>query len=160
MMQIDRHGRMPVSATLLLTRLVVAFIFLWHGLPKALNPDAAVQKFVGFGLPGWLGPATGAVEVIAAALLALGVFHTAAAVALVVVIAGALVTVQIPGGFTAGLERDLLILAATLTLAAAGPGQFAWKRDPNRGVAAGDTGPVRTVRRPAATLLSRIGGSE
>lgn len=116
------------SAALLLTRLVVAFIFVWHGLPKAVNPDWAMEKFVEFGLPGWLGPVTGVVEVAAAALLTLGIFHGAAAVVLAVIIVGALVTVQIPGGFTAGLERDLLILAATLTLAVLGPGRFAFAR--------------------------------
>jgi putative oxidoreductase len=123
----DRHNGTSVSATLLLTRLVVAFIFLWHGLPKALNPGAGMQKFVEFGLPGWLGPVTGWVEVAAALLLTLGLFHVAAAVTLAAIIVGALVTVQIPGGFSAGLERDLLILAATLTLAAAGPGRFSWE---------------------------------
>ncbi len=38
--------------TLLATRLVVGFVFLWHGVPKALDPQLAMDKFVGFGLPG------------------------------------------------------------------------------------------------------------
>jgi hypothetical protein len=32
--------------------LVVGFVFLWHGVPKALDPQLAMDKFVGFGLPG------------------------------------------------------------------------------------------------------------
>ena len=133
MNRIDQHRRMRASATLLLSRLVVAFLFLWHGLPKAVNPATASQKFVEFGLPGWLGPLTGAIEVVAALFLALGVYHSAAAAALTVIILGALVTVQIPNGFTAGLERDLLILTATVSLAVLGPGQFVWSRRSRRG---------------------------
>jgi putative oxidoreductase len=110
--------------TLLATRLVVGFVFLWHGVPKALDPQLAMDKFVGFGLPGILGPAVGILEVVAAALLLAGLLHRVASLALAVVIAGALATVQVPGGFSAGLERDLLILAATLLLAVHGPGQL------------------------------------
>lgn len=136
----DNYSSIPVSTTLLLSRLVVAFIFLWHGLPKALSPGLAAQKFVEFGLPGWIGPVTGTVEVAAALLLTIGLFHLAAAVTLAAVIVGALITVQIPGGFTAGLERDFLILAATLTLAALGPGRFSLESLPNARALASDAG--------------------
>jgi putative oxidoreductase len=110
--------------TLLGTRLVVAFIFLWHGVPKTVDPQMAMDKFVGFGLPGILGPVVGVLEVVAGTLLVTGLLHRVASLALAVVIAGALATVQIPGGFSAGLERDLLILAATVLLAVHGPGQL------------------------------------
>ena len=113
------------STTLLLARLLVAFIFLWHGGPKALDVAMAYDKFVGFGLPGILGPITGWVEVVASALLIAGFKHRWASLVLAVIIVGALVTVQIPAGFTAGLERDLLILVGTLVLATHGPGRFA-----------------------------------
>lgn len=112
------------NAALLASRLVVAAVFLWHGVPKAFDFPAAVDKFVGFGLPGFLGPITGWVEVLAGVALILGVFHRWAALALAVVIVGALVTVQIPRGVSPGLERDLLILSSLLLLAAAGPGRF------------------------------------
>ncbi|MEE9208745.1 MAG: DoxX family protein [Gemmatimonadota bacterium] len=111
-------------AALLGSRLVIAAVFLWHGIPKAFNISAAMEKFVGFGLPGVLGPVTGWVEVLAAVALVLGVFSRWGALALVVVIVGALVTVQIPGGISTGLERDLLILSSLLLLAAAGPGRY------------------------------------
>ncbi|MCG8418539.1 MAG: DoxX family protein [Proteobacteria bacterium] len=110
---------------LLVTRLLISFVFLWHGLPKAINIDMAMDKFAGFGLPGLLGPITGWIEVIAAVLVVLGVKHLWANIALSFVIVGAIVTVQIPGGFTAGLERDLLILTATLVLSVFGPGMLA-----------------------------------
>lgn len=124
-MNIDQRGAWMYGGTLLLTRLLMAFIFFWHGLPKAVNLSMAMEKFVGFGLPGALGPVTGWAEVICATLLVLGFRHRAANLVLAVIITGAIVTVQAPAGFGAGLERDLLILAATLTLAAHGPGLFA-----------------------------------
>lgn len=111
--------------SLLLTRSVIAFVFLWHGIPKAFNAAAAMDKFAGFGLPPILGPITGWVEVVAASMLILGLLHRAAVLSLLAVIIGALVTVQIPGGVSAGLERDLLILTGLTLLAFTGPGRFA-----------------------------------
>jgi putative oxidoreductase len=104
--------------SLLVLRLTIAAIFLWHGVPKAIDPQAAMGNFVGMGLPGWLGPIVGWVEVIAGTMLAAGFRHRWAAGALLAVIAGALVTVQIPGGMSSGLERDVLIFVGLLVLLA------------------------------------------
>lgn len=98
--------------------MVIAAIFLWHGIPKAFDPGAGAAKFIEFELPGPLGPTVGVVEVVAAVLLAVGVVHRWAAGALLVIILGALVTVQIPAGITAGLERDTLVLAGLLVILA------------------------------------------
>ena len=128
----ERLGPVGLAAL----RLVIAFIFLRHGAPKAFDPAGAMEKFVGLGLPGFLGPITGWVEVIAATALAAGVATTWSSAALFVVIAGAIVTVQIPKGMQTGLERDLLILAGTLVLAAFGPGTWSvdrWKAGRDRG---------------------------
>ncbi|MDH3598335.1 MAG: DoxX family protein [Candidatus Tectomicrobia bacterium] len=106
-------------------RLLLAFIFLWHGVPKAFYVSWAMDKFVGFGLPGILGPITGWVEVIASIGLILGFWHTWSNAFLALIILGALVTVQFPNGMQAGLERDLMILAGLLVLIVTGPGQLA-----------------------------------
>lgn len=58
-------------------------------------------------------------------LLIVGYFHRWASLILAVVIVGALVTGQIPGRYSAGLDRDLLILVSTLALTTLGPGRFA-----------------------------------
>jgi uncharacterized membrane protein YphA (DoxX/SURF4 family) len=112
-------------ASLLLARSVIAFVFLWHGIPKAFNIAAAMDKFAGFGLPPVLGPITGWVEVVAASLLLLGLFYRTAVLLLLIIIVGALVTVQIPSGVSAGLERDVMILTGLTLLASLGPGRFA-----------------------------------
>lgn len=52
-------------------------------------------------------------------------FHHTAVFPLLVIIVGALGTVQIPNGVSAGLERDLMILSGLALLAFLGPGRFA-----------------------------------
>ena len=108
-------------------RLTLVAIFLIHGLPKAIDWSMATEKFIGFGLPGFLGPITGIAEVIASVLLLLGRFWKFSNLLLLFIIAGAIVTVQLPNfleeGFKkiAGLERDVLILVGHLTLLAFPP---------------------------------------
>ena len=107
-------------------RFSLVAIFLYHGLPKAIFWPMAMEKFIGFGLPGFLGPITGIVEVIASILLLFGRYWRATNLVLLFIIAGAIVTVQLPNFLedsskVAGLERDLLILVGHLTLLAFNP---------------------------------------
>ena len=111
---------------LLILRLTLVAIFLYHGLPKAIFWSMATEKFVGFGLPGFLGPITGIAEVIASISLLFGRFWKMSNLILLFIIAGAIVTVQLPNFLAdkakvAGLERDLLILVGHLTLLAFAP---------------------------------------
>lgn len=108
------------------TRLILVIIFLYHGAPKAINWTLASEKFIKFGLPGFLGPITGIVEVVAAFLLLLGLFWQVSNWVLLFIIAGAIAIVQLPGFLAdsskvAGLERDLLILVGHLVLLAFPP---------------------------------------
>src|SRR3989344_3414592 len=110
------------DTALLLLRLFVVIIFLYHGIPKLLNISGTVGFFSSLGIPGFVGPIVGAVEVIAGILLLLGLWSKWANYALALVIAGAIILVQIPsaikvGQLTASFERDFLILLATLVLA-------------------------------------------
>lgn len=119
--------------SLLLLRLAAVFVWLYHGIPKAIDWPKAAAKFVEFGLPGFLGPITGIVEVIFGGLILVGLYHKWSNLVLLFIIAGAIVTVQIPGALaaatvTAGLERDLLLLAVSVVLAAFGPGALSLKQ--------------------------------
>lgn len=107
---------------LFLVRLAVVFIFLWHGLPKALDPSAAALKFESMGFPGFLGGIVGWLEVIASIMVLAGYYHTLANGILAIIILVAILGVQLPQGVVAGLERDLLILIITLILITHGPG--------------------------------------
>ena len=115
---------------LLLLRLMIVFIFLYHGIPKAINWPLAAEKFVSMGFPGFLGPITGFVEIITSILILLGLYMKVSNLILAFIMAGAIAGVHIPaslaqGTVTAGLERDLMLLAGVLVLAALGPGAFA-----------------------------------
>lgn len=123
------------NLTLLALRLALAAIYFAHGWPKVTDPASTMEFFGQLGLPVVLGPMVGWAEVLCSGLLALGMWHYLAAIPLVVVIIGALVLVQIPGGWDGSLERDLLILASLGVLLASGPGR--WSLD----AALGDTGP-------------------
>ena len=122
------------GVSLLLLRLALVSIFLFHGLPKALNWTMASEKFVNMGFAAFWGPVVGILEVAAAALILIGLWTTFASLILGVIIAVALIGVQIPGAMkaaeaagqaftlTAGLERDLLIFTGILVLMAFGAG--------------------------------------
>lgn len=126
-MQINAVKQNQFSTYALLgLRILLVLIFLYHGLPKAIFWSAATEKFVGFGLPGFLGPITGIAEVLASVPLLFGRFWKITNLVLIFIITGALVTVQIPGFIAdnskvAGLERDLLILVGHITLLAFPP---------------------------------------
>ncbi len=118
-------NKFPTYALLGL-RILLVIIFLYHGIPKAIFWSMATEKFIGFGLPGFLGPITGIAEVIASVLLLFGRFWRATNLILLFIIAGAIATVQIPNFLAdsskvAGLERDFLILLGHITLLAFPP---------------------------------------
>ena len=111
---------------LFILRFSLVAIFLYHGLPKAIFWQVATEKFISFGLPGFLGPITGIVEVVASVLLLFGRYWKATNLILLFIIAGAIATVQLPNFLedakkVAGLERDILILVGHLTLLAFNP---------------------------------------
>ena len=66
------HNNKFSTYALLAMRILLVLIFLYHGVPKAIFWSAATEKFIGFGLPGFLGPITGIAEVIASVLLLFG----------------------------------------------------------------------------------------
>ncbi|VEP11388.1 putative membrane protein [Hyella patelloides LEGE 07179] len=111
---------------LLILRITLVAVFLYHGLPKAIFWSAAAEKFVGFGLPGFLGPITGITEVILSVSLLFGRFWRISNLVLIFIMAGAIATVQLPKFLAdtsqvAGLERDLLMIVGHLALLAFNP---------------------------------------
>lgn len=122
------HTSGKKGIALFITRILIVAIFLWHGIPKAFNPSVATEKFVAMGFPGFLGPIVGIVEVVAAIFILIGFWHKRANIVLAIIIAVAVIFVHAPKGVTAGLERDLLIIAANIILIVFGPGAYAMKQ--------------------------------
>lgn len=117
--------------TLLLLRMIIVIIFLFHGYPKAVDWSMAMEKFQSFGFPGFLGPVVGIFEVLAALALLIGFWTRFSATILAVIIFVATTGVQIPEALSEGvilhpgLERDLMIFGSLLFLSLHGPGALA-----------------------------------
>lgn len=126
----NRSVSRSTDYALLILRLTTVFVFLPHGLSKALNWPMANSMFSGMGFPGFLGPIIGIVEVIASLLLLAGFLNKWASLAFLTIMATAITGVHLPASFAAGsptpgLERDILLVAAALVLIAFGPGVIA-----------------------------------
>ena len=83
----------------ILVRATVGAIFLSEGLLKFLfASDLGVGRFAGIGIPapGFMGPAVGVVEIICGTLILAGYFTRLAAVPLIGVMLGALITTKLP----------------------------------------------------------------
>jgi uncharacterized membrane protein YphA (DoxX/SURF4 family) len=111
-------------------RIVVGAAFVFFGAVKFLITEFEVAEFVRFGFPesALVVHAVGVVEVVAGVLLVLGLGTRPAALALAVVMAGAVLTagLTVGGPFHLGLAPALLV--ANLWLLVAGSGSAALDR--------------------------------
>jgi putative oxidoreductase len=121
---------------LLLLRITVAVVVLFHGVFKLAHGVEWIRGPLGrFGLPGWLAYGVYLAEVVGPVLLIAGLFARWAALviafdmlmAILLVGRQRVVSVNQAGGW--GIELELLIGIAALTIAVAGTGRFAALRD-------------------------------
>ena len=110
------------SFMLLVLRVAIGLIFIYHGYPKLTSWPSLL------GLPPWVGFAVGIVEVLFGIMLVGGIAFPWATIPLIIVIGTALVFVQIPGGIKASFERDFLIVLMLVYLMVNGPGMWAATR--------------------------------
>ncbi|MBI2013284.1 MAG: DoxX family protein [Candidatus Colwellbacteria bacterium] len=110
---------------LLVLRLAVATIFIYHALPKLQNPKGMAQ---GVGMPAGMVLMLGFVELLSSIGLIIGFYTQIAAILLAVVMVGAtyfkMLKWHMP--FTAmdktGWEFDLILLAANIAILLTGGG--------------------------------------
>jgi putative oxidoreductase len=117
--------------TLLLLRLGLALVFIYHGYPKLFGDTAKfVEAFRNIGLPPFVVYLTGAIEVFGGLALAFGLFTSIAGLLLLLDMAAALWKYNFNEGFYAVREYELpLILGlACLVVAASGGGYFSLDR--------------------------------
>jgi putative oxidoreductase len=115
---------------LLILRLALAAVLLYHGIPKLMNFNATVAGFQGMGLPAPQVTAGLAVlaEVVGGILILFGVAVDLAGLLVILDMLGAIILVHLPNGFDftkGGWEHPFTVLAMALALALAGPGRFA-----------------------------------
>ena len=124
------------DAALLLLRIAVAVVVIFHGLFKLKHGVAWIGGPLGkFGLPAWLAYGTYVAEVIAPVLLVVGLLSRWAALAIAFDMTMAIVLALRPKIFTInhggggwGIELEALICMSALAIAIAGPGRFAASR--------------------------------
>jgi putative oxidoreductase len=119
-----RYLPQNLDLALLVLRLALAAILLYHGLPKVMNFGGTVAGFQSMHVPApTLTAAFAALaEVIGGLLILFGLAVDIAGLLVVIDMLGAIVTVQLPKGF-GGWEHEFSILAMALALALAGPGR-------------------------------------
>lgn len=124
-----RYLPMNLDAALLVLRLALAAVLLYHGIPKLLNFGATVTAFEGMNIPAPTLSAAFAVlsEVVGGILILLGIAVDLAGLLVIIDMLGAIFTVHWAAGFDftkGGWEHPFTVLAMALALAWAGPGDI------------------------------------
>lgn len=117
------------DAALLILRVVLGIIMLYHGWPKLTGLGGTIEGFTGMGIPL---PALSAIfstvaEVGGGLLLLIGALTDIAGLLVAVDMLGAIIFVHAKNGFgisEGGIEWPLALLAMGLAVALAGPGRY------------------------------------
>jgi putative oxidoreductase len=122
-----------VDAALLVLRLVLGVIMLYHGFPKITGFSATAEGFAGMGIPlPTLSAAFATLaEVGGGILLLLGIATDIAGLLIAIDMLGAITFVHAKNGFSVaegGFEWPLALLAMAVAIALAGPGRYAAAR--------------------------------
>jgi putative oxidoreductase len=125
-----RYLPLNLDVALLVLRLALAAVLLYHGVPKLMNFGATVAAFQSMNIPAPTLTAGFALlsEVIGGLLILLGVAVDIAGLLVIVDMVGAIATVHWANGFDftkGGWEHPFTVLAMALALALAGPGDYA-----------------------------------
>jgi putative oxidoreductase len=117
------------DAALLILRVVLGIIMLYHGWPKLTNLGGTIEGFTGMGIPL---PALSALfatlaEAGGGLLLLLGAFTDVAGLLFAIDMLGAITFVHAKNGLAVnegGVEWPMALLAMALAVALAGPGRY------------------------------------
>lgn len=124
-----RYLALNPDAALLVLRLALAAVLLYHGLPKIMNFGGTVGAFQGMNIPAPTLTVAFAIlaEVVGGILILLGVAVDLAGMLVVIDMLGAITAVHWTKGFdftTGGWEHPFTVLAMALAVALAGPGRY------------------------------------
>ena len=109
---------------LLLIRLAVAMVFLYHGVGKFANLDGTIIFFDGLGLGPIFVYLVGIAEIVGGLMMLFGFGTQIAGLMLAVIMVGSILLFKLPSGFSK-MEIDLVMLLASLGLAFSNNGKYA-----------------------------------
>lgn len=113
-----------MDTALLVLRIVLAMVFIGHGIGKFMAIDQAVLFFKTLGLAPFVTYLVAGIEFVAGVALLLGVFSRYAAALVAIIMVFAIILVKSKMGFLAA-ELDIALLGISLAVALAGPGAYA-----------------------------------
>lgn len=111
-------------------RLSIALLALYHGFPKLINWPYATTLFQSIGLPGFIGPIIGGIEVFAGLALIFGLYHLIASIALGLISLLTLALIEWPRLWSegqlmsVGIEKHILVISIVFFLITSGPGKI------------------------------------
>ena len=111
---------------LLILRVVLGIVMIYHGWPKLTNLGGTIEGFTGMGIVAAIFATVA--EVLGGMLMLVGAFTDIAGLMFAIDMLGAIIFVHAKNGFSAGkggIEFPLLLLATALAIALAGPGRYA-----------------------------------
>lgn len=128
MKKISQHFHSPALG-LFIIRLVVGFIFVFHGIGKLSNMEQTIGFFATIGIGAFLTWVVAIVETVGGLALILGYFSRFFSALLGIIMLVAIFKVKWSGGFSA-IELDLVLLATLIAVLFSGCGRYsicAWK---------------------------------
>jgi putative oxidoreductase len=136
-----RYLPLNLDVALLLLRLALAAILLYHGLPKVMNFGATVGGFQSMHIPAPTLTAVYAIiaEVLGGILILLGVAVDLAGLLVAIDMLGAIFAVHWANGFDftkGGWEHPFTVLVMALAIGLAGPGDYSVGRRNRAGLLA------------------------
>jgi putative oxidoreductase len=130
---------LPINTdlALLILRVVLGIIMIYHGWPKLTNLAGTIDGMAGMGVPA---PAVAAIfatvaEFVGGLLMLLGAFTDIAGLMFAIDMLGAITFVHAKNGFSVakgGVEWPLLLAATAIAIALTGPGRYAVGRPADR----------------------------
>lgn len=115
----------------LLLRAALAIVFITHGLAKMSSEKSFGWNWAGDQMAGILQFTVALVELLGGVLIALGLFTRIAALAIIVIMVGAIFTVTGAKGFmvtSGGYEYNFVLILVSAALAIGGAGSFSFDR--------------------------------
>lgn len=122
------EGEQGKNVALLLLRIALGGVFLFHGTQKLMMMDSTTQFFASIGFAAWVASLVAIAEVTAGALMVLGAFTNFAAWTMIIILIVAIIKVHLANGFSVmngGYEFQLFMILTALAVVHLGHGKYA-----------------------------------